>query len=77
MYDDEIYSDVINSLEYKKLAIVNTVVELAIQGYFANNIKYVRLDWISILIDAFQNIAIFTKEQQIKIEQIYNKIINL
>ena len=77
MYNDDFRDNILDDLESRKLAIVNTVVELASQGYFANKLKYIRLDWTSILIDAFQNIAMFTKEQQVKIEQLYNKIISL
>lgn len=77
MYSDDTKDAVIDDLETKKLAIVNTIVELALQGYFANKVKYIRLDWISILIDAFQNINLFTKEQQTKIECLYNKIMSL
>lgn len=74
MYNDDLRDNVINDLESKKLSIVNTIVSLASQGYFINKNKYIRLDWTSILLDAFENIVMFTEDQQAKIERLYNKL---
>lgn len=74
MYNDDLRDNVINDLESKKLSIVNTIVSLASQGYFINKNKYIRLDWTSILLDAFENMVMFTEEQQAKIERLYNKL---
>lgn len=74
MYSDTIQNDVINNLENKVTTIANTFVALTSQGYRVDNTKRSKLNWSSILIDAFENIHVFDKEQQDKIESIYNKI---
>ena len=77
MYNDEIRKTIITDLESKELSIVNTAVVLASQGYVVNKTKYIKLDWTSIVLNAFENINIFSKEQQHKIELLYNKISTL
>lgn len=74
MYNDEIQESVISDLENKEITIANVVVNLVSQGYLVNNRKRFKLDLTSILIDAFENINIFTSEQQSNIERIYNKV---
>ena len=77
MYNDKLRKTIITDLESKELSIVNTAVVLASQGYVVNRIKYIKLDWTSIILNAFENINVFSKEQQHKIELIYNKISTL
>ena len=77
MYNDELRKTIITDLESKELSIVNTAVVLASQGYLVNKSKYIRLDWSSILLHAFENIDIFSKEQQNNIERLYNKVSNI
>lgn len=74
MYNDEIQESVISDLENKEITIANVVVNLVSQGYLVNNRKKFKLDVTSILIDAFENINIYTSEQQSSIERIYNSI---
>lgn len=77
MYNDEIRKHIISNLERKQLSIVNTAVALASQGYLVNKSKYIRLDWSSIILNAFENINVFSEEQQHKIELLYNKLSTL
>ena len=77
MYDDKLCKTIITDLESKELSIVNTAVVLASQGYVVNRAKYIKLDWTSIILNAFENINVFSKEQQHKIELLYNKISTL
>ena len=77
MYNDELRKTIITDLESKELSIVNTAVVLASQGYVVNRVKYIRLDWSSILIHAFENIDIFSEEQQNNIERLSNKVSNI
>ena len=74
MYNDEFSKTIITDLESKELSIVNTAVVLASQGYIVNRAKYIKLDWTSIILNAFENINIFSEEQQHKLELLYNKI---
>ena len=77
MYNDELRKSIITDLESKELNIVNTVVVLASQGYVINQVKHIKLDWTSIILNAFENINVFSEEQQHKIELLYNKISTL
>ena len=73
MYNDELRKTIITDLESKELSIINTVIVLASQGYVVNRAKYIKLDWASIILNAFENINMFSEEQQHKIELLYNK----
>lgn len=77
MYDDELKANIISSLESKVIGITDTAITLASQGYFINKAKYIKLDWSSILIHAFENIDLFADNQIANIERIYNKLSSL
>ena len=77
MYDDELRKTIITNLESKELSIVNTAIVLASQGYVVNRAKYIKLDWTSIILNAFENINVFSEEQQHKIDRLYNKLSTL
>ena len=77
MYNDVIKKNILDDLESKTMSIVNTSIALASQGYLVNKSKYIRLDWSSLLLHAFENIDIFNKEQQNNIERLYNKVSNI
>lgn len=77
MYNDEFRKNIITDLESKELSIVNAAVVLASQGYIVNRAKYIKLDWASIILNAFENINVFSEEQQHKIEHLYNKLSTL
>ena len=77
MYNDDLRKSTITDLESKELSVVNTVVVLASQGYVINQAKHIKLDWKSIILNAFENINVFSEEQQHKIELLYNKISTL
>lgn len=74
MYDEKIRENIINDLETKTTVVTNTAIVLASQGYLINKRKYLKLDWSSVLIHAFENIDIFSDEQKHNIELLYNKI---
>lgn len=73
MYDDKISNNIIQDLESKTTSIVNAIVVLASQGYIVNKAKHAKLNMSSMLIHAFENIQVFDKEQQHKLERLYNK----
>ena len=77
MYNDDLRKSIITDLESKELNVVNTVVVLASQGYVINQAKHTKLDWASIILNAFENINVFSEEQQHKIELLYNKLSTL
>ena len=73
MQNDDLRKSIITDLESKELSIVNTVVVLASQGYIINQTKHIKLDLANIIFNAFENINVFSEEQQHKIELLYNK----
>lgn len=77
MYDDKIKEAIISDLGNKTMEVANTAIVLVSQGYLINKNKYIKLDWSSILIHAFENIDILSDEQKLKVEQLYNKIVAL
>ena len=77
MYNDKLRKTIITNLESKELSIVNTAIVLASQGYVINQAKHIKLDWTSIILNAFENINVFSEEQQHKIELLYNKLSTL
>ena len=74
MYNDVIKKNILDDLESKAMSIVNTSIVLASQGYLVNKSKYIRLDWSSLLLHAFENIDVLKPEQQHRVELLYNKI---
>ena len=42
-----------------------------------NKNKITILDWTSILIDAYENVDLLSSEQQVKLDNIYNKVLKL
>ena len=77
MYNDDLRKFIITDLESKELSVVNTIVVLTSQGYIINQAKHIKLDLASIILNAFENINVFSEEQQHKIELLYNKISTL
>ena len=77
MYNDELRKTIITDLESKELCIVNAAVVLASQGYVVNRAIYIKFDWATIILNAVENINIFSEEQQHKIELLYNKLSTL
>ena len=73
MYNDVIRKNILDDLEGKVMSVVNTSIALASQGYLVNKSKYIRLDWSSLLLHAFENIDVLKPEQQHNIELLYNK----
>lgn len=77
MYNDELKETIIDNLERKAISIVNTAVALASQGYLVNKAKQIRLDWSSVMLHAFENIDILSREQQRKVKLLYDKLSTL
>lgn len=73
--NDKMIDIAIDNLEQKaiKTSLVN--IALTAQGYVVNKAKKVTLEWSSILLHAFDNIAIFSDAQQQSIERLYNSLI--
>ena len=74
MYDDKLRKSITDDLEGKVIGVSNTAIALASQGYLVNKTKYIRLDWASVLLHAFDNIDVLSDKQKRNVELLYNKI---
>lgn len=77
LYEESIKQAVVDTLNERVSAIADCIVALINEGYLPNKNKTIILDWSSILIDAYENIDVLSKEQHNAIDTIYNKVIRL
>ena len=77
LYDNSIKDSVLDTLNNRVSSIADCIVSLFDNGYNPNKNKYVILTWSSILIDAYDNIDLFTEEQHKKLDKLYNKIMTM
>lgn len=77
LYDNEIKEATLDILEERVLSVVDLSITLIAEGYIPNKNKTTKLQWSSILIDAFENIDVLSEEQHRKLENLYNKVISL
>lgn len=77
LYEPKLKQVMVDVLENRISAIANCVVALLDEGYLPNKNKTTILNWSSILIDAYENIDVLSKEQQDKLDIIYNKVLKL
>ena len=75
MYESYLNKAMLDVLENRMSGIANSITVLIDKGYVPNKNKITILNWTPILIDAYENIALFTEEQQNKLDKIYEKII--
>ena len=77
LYNNEIKEATLDTLEERVLSVVDLSIALVSEGYIPNKSKTVKLQWSIILIDAFENIDVLSKEQHRKLENLYNRVISL
>lgn len=77
LYEEKLKTVVLDVLENRISGIADSINVLVAEGYVPNKNKRTILDWSIILLHAYENIDIFDKEQQDKIDIIYNKVITL
>lgn len=75
MYESYLNKAMLDVLENRISGIADFITVLIDKGYVPNKNKMTILNWTPILIDAYENIALFTEEQQNKLDKIYEKII--
>lgn len=75
MYESYLNKAMLDVLENRISGIADSIIVLIDKGYIPNKNKMTILNWTPILIDAYENIALFTEEQQNKLDKIYEKII--
>ncbi len=78
LYDnDDLKQVMLDTLHERVSSITHCIVELLNEGYIPNKNKTTIVNWSSILIDAYENIDVFSKEQQNKLDILYNKVLKL
>ena len=75
LYESYLNKAMLDVLENRMSGIADSIIVLMDKGYVPNKNKMTILNWTPILIDAYENIALFTEEQQNKLDKIYEKII--
>ena len=77
LYEPKLKQAMLDVLENRTSSIADCIIVLFDNGYIPNKNKYTILSWSSILIDAYENVDVLTKEQQNKLDIIYNKVLSL
>lgn len=77
LYDSNLKGEMLAILKNRVASIANCINTLLEEGYIPNKNKYTILDWSSILIDAYENIDVLSKEQQSNLDRVYNKVLKL
>lgn len=77
LYDDDLKDVVLGVLENRTSGIANCIEALFSEGYIPNQKKYDILSWSTVLIHAYENIDVLSKEQQDNLDRIYNKVLKL
>ena len=77
LYNKDIRKQITDTLENKVSVIVDYNIALAEQGMLASKDNSANLSATLMLIDAFENIDVFSYEQQNNLENLYNKIISV
>lgn len=77
LYDEGLSNAMVGVLENRVPAIANHICTLLDRGYIPNKNKSTILNWSIIMIHAYENINVFSKEQQDKLDSLYNKVLKL
>jgi hypothetical protein len=77
MYESYLNKAMLDVLKNRMSGIADCITVLIDRGFIPNKNKMTILNWTPILIDAYENIALFTEEQESKLNKIYNKVIKL
>lgn len=77
LYDIKLKETMLDVLQSRMSGIADSIQMLFNEGYNLNKNKITILDWTSILIDAYENVDLLSSEQQVKLDNIYNKVLKL
>lgn len=77
LYNKDLQNAMLDVLENRMSGIACCIEALVAEGYIPNKNKYTILDWSSILIDAYENIDVLSKEQRQKLDIIFNRVLKL
>lgn len=77
MYESYLNKTMLDVLENKMSGIADCIKILFDNGYIPNKNKITILNWSAILIDAYENVDVLSKEQQDKLDNLYNRVLKL
>ena len=77
MYESYLNKAMLDVLENRISGIADSITVLIDKGYIPNKNKMTILNWTPILIDAYENVDVLSKEQQDKLDNLYNRVLKL
>lgn len=77
LYDEKMKKAMLDILKDRVSGIACSINKLVENGYIPNRNKRTILDWSMILIHAYENIDVLSKEQQDNLDVIYNRVLKL
>lgn len=77
LYEPKLKQAMLDVLENRMSGIADCIQILFDNGYIPNKNKMTILNWSAILIDAYENVDILSKEQQDKLDNLYNRVLKL
>ena len=77
LYEPKLKQAMLDVLEERMSGIANCIQILFDNGYIPNKNKMTILNWSAILIDAYENVDVLSKEQQDKLDNLYNRVLKL
>lgn len=77
LYESNIKDAMLDVLENRMSGIADCIQVLFDNGYIPNKNKITILNWSAILIDAYENVDVLSKEQHKKLDNLYNKVLKL
>lgn len=77
LYKDSLKDEILSTLKNRVGKISDCIQMLIEEGYIPNKNKYIVLNWSSILIHAYENIDVLSEEQHTKLDNLFNKVVNL
>ena len=77
LYEPKLKQAMLDVLEERMSSIADCIQILFDNGYIPNKNKMTILNWSAILIDAYENVDVLSKEQQYKLDNLYNRVLKL
>ena len=77
LYEPKLKQAMLDVLENRMSGIADCIQILFDNGYIPNKNKMTILNWSAILIDAYENVDVLSKEQQNKLDNLYNRVLKL
>ena len=77
LYEPNLKQVMLDVLKERMSGIADCIQVLFDNGYIPNKNKMTILNWTAILIDAYENADLFSNEQHIKLDRIFNKVMRL